>query len=343
MSDELIPIATPETLGVTPRYVLQHNAISRSAHSMSATAKKLTAMAMALLPPDLSTLTAAFTYSDFGKALGYGDGGKQYRLFTEAVDECLKTVISVETGKMVKGKKSWEKFTWFEYAKFNADTGVCAMRFSKELADFLADFKKVYAKINLGDVGRLQSKYGIRIFELAKSYSSLQGKDGNHENTWYFERSLQEIRELFGVPEETYPQTRDFRKKVIEEPVKEINNAGVGVEIATESIKQGRRLAGIRFNCHEAPRTTKKRRGRPKKETETQQELPYENEKTARNREAKEFEHLKELYPDEFAELYVNELKKLPSFGGDALEDLRKMAAEHSALAALRNKYGIPT
>jgi hypothetical protein len=58
-SAELTAVNTPETLGVTPRYALQHNAISRSAHNMSATAKKLTVMAMALLPPDLSSLAAA--------------------------------------------------------------------------------------------------------------------------------------------------------------------------------------------------------------------------------------------------------------------------------------------
>ncbi|MDR1221095.1 MAG: hypothetical protein LBK73_16025 [Treponema sp.] len=46
---DLFETNTTETLGVRARYVLQHNAISRSAHSFSAAAKKLTAMAMALL------------------------------------------------------------------------------------------------------------------------------------------------------------------------------------------------------------------------------------------------------------------------------------------------------
>ena len=53
MSDEsateLSEINTPETLGVTPRYILQHNAISRSIQNLSVNAKKLIAMAMALL------------------------------------------------------------------------------------------------------------------------------------------------------------------------------------------------------------------------------------------------------------------------------------------------------
>ena len=295
-------------------------------------------MAMALLPPDLSSLSAAFSFTDFCKALGYADGGKEYQIFTAAVDECLKTVISIETGITAKGKKSWEKFQWFDHAKFNAETGICTMRFSKELADFLKEFKKVYSKINLSDIGKLQSKYGIRIFELARSYSSLEGKDGNPENTWYFERSLQEIRKIFELPANMYPEIRDFRKRVIEEPVKEINNAGIGLEIATESVKQGRKLAGIRFNCQQTARKLPAKRGRKKKADTTQLELPNIPTADQTERFEKELEHLKELYPAEFAELYeaalVNASTSIP-------EGFKQLGAERIALMQLKERHGI--
>jgi hypothetical protein len=96
LETEISEINTPETLGVTPRFVLQHNAISRSIHDLSATAKKLTAMAMALLPPDLSSLTAAFTFTEFCQAIGYDKGGESYKLFKKAVDECMENVITIE-------------------------------------------------------------------------------------------------------------------------------------------------------------------------------------------------------------------------------------------------------
>lgn len=334
-----LPAHTPKTLGVTPRYVLQHNAISRSAHTMSATAKKLTVMAMALLPPDLSSLTAAFTFTDFCKAIGYGNGGEQYRLFTEAVDECLKTVISIETGKVVKGKKSWEKFTWFEHITFNAETGVCTMRFSKELADFLQEFKNVYAKINLPDVGRLQSKYALRLFELAKSYESLAGKDGNQNDVWYFERTVEDLRLMLGIPAHTYSETKRFRQKVIEEPVKEINEAGIGVEITTEGVKHGRRLAAIRLNCKKTARKTPVKRGlRKKAENPTGLDLPEQRLKTERRREEKEKQHLQELYPEAFAALYEEGLSKTPVW---APEGLRRISAEGYALSKLKEYRGI--
>jgi hypothetical protein len=37
---DLIPANTPETLGVTPRFVLQHNAISRSIHNLKNSPKR---------------------------------------------------------------------------------------------------------------------------------------------------------------------------------------------------------------------------------------------------------------------------------------------------------------
>lgn len=341
MSDELFTetgeINTPETLGVTPRYVLQHNAISRSIHNLSATAKKLTAMAMALLPADLSSLTASFTFTDFCKAVGYGDGGEQYRLFVAAVDECMKSVITVETPILLKnGKKKWQKYTWFTYASFNEETGNATMTFAPELAAILLEMKKVYAKINLRNLGELQSKYALRIYETAVSYSSLKGKDGNQSEAWYFERSIQELRDMLGVPVDAYPETKRFRQKVIEEPVKEINEAGIGLEINTESVKQGRRLAAIRFDCKQTARAVSKK-GR--KKAAAQPELPELSSTAAGQREEKELEHLTELYPEEFAAYYQEELAKATFLPQDSF--VRQSSAKYNAGKKLREKYGI--
>jgi hypothetical protein len=51
--------------------------------------------------------------------------------------------------------------------------------------------------------------------------------------------------------------------------------------------------------------------------------------------------HLKELYPEEFAGLYVQAFEKYPSFGGNAGERFKKAAAERTALEILRERHGI--
>ena len=335
-------INTPETLGVTPRFVLQHNAISRSIHNLSATAKKLTAMAMALLPPDLSSLTAAFTFTDFCKALGYEKGGESFKIFKDAINECLNSKIHIVTESSKSGKTVREGLPWFAYSRIDEGTGVCTMIFSPLLATVLVEMKRVYAKINLPDIGRLQSKYAIRLFEMSKSYESLSGKNGNEQDTWYFERTVQEFRQILGLSDGTYKETKHFRKFVIEEPIKEINKAGIGVEITTEGVKQGRRLSAIRLNCKKAVRKTQVKRGRKKKgETTGVEQIEFADFNTGQleTRQEKEMEHLKELYPEEFETLYAEELRK-PSFLPPDNE-FRRQAAEGIALAQLRTKYGI--
>ena len=327
-----LEIITPDSLGVTPRFMLQHHAISRSAHRFSATAKKITSMAMALLPHDLSNLTTSFTFSQFCHALGYTKSGESFKIFKEAVTECMESVIEVPTLPNKKGKVGWVMHHWFQRSEFNPDTGICTMTFDQELAEFLKELKWVYSKIELADMGRLQSRYAIRIFELAISYSSLQGKDGNPDNGWYFEKSLEELRKIFGLTEEEYKETREFRRNAIENPIKEINNAGIGVEIKTVSIKSGRNLTGIRFNNEKVARTTKKARGRKAAA------LPESNADAVETKESKELEHLKELYPAEFAALYAEGLEKVAVWVSQGFKQEYAVAA---ALGALRQKYGI--
>ncbi|MDR3338087.1 MAG: replication initiation protein [Treponema sp.] len=341
MPNERGPAITQETLGVTPRYVLQHNGISRSAHDLSATAKKLTAMAMALLPPDLSSLTAAFSFPEFCKALGSPIGGEQYRIFKAAVDECLQSVITVETEPDKNGKKKWQKFTWFIHAQFDEKTGQATMTFSPKLAEFLMAMKWMYSKISLKDLGELQSRYSIRLFEIATSYMSLQGKQGNEDQGWYFERSIEEFRKIMGIPKEAYPITHLFKQKVIESPAKEINSAGIGLEIKSEGVKQGRNLVAIRLNCKRTPRKAPAKRTRKKKTDENQPDTPDLFTNDEKSRVEKELEHLKELYPEEFAGLYEAALSQIPALGGGAGESFRRAAAERRALESLRAAHGI--
>jgi plasmid replication initiation protein len=335
-SDQENAANTPEKLGVTPRYILQHNAISRGASGLSATAKKLTAMAMALLPPDLSTLTASFTFADFCNAIGYGDGGEQYKLFREAVRECLQSVISIETEPDQKGKKKWKEFTWFTVAEYDEATGNARMTFSSELAEFLAALKWMYARINLKDLGALQSRYAIHLFEIAMSYRSLAGREGNRKEAWYFERGFpDEIRQVMGVKKNAYKDNNVLKQKVIVRPVEEINNAEIGVAITPTTVKQGRRIVAIRFDCKFIPRPRKTLAKDIEKDNEAAAiDIPDEQE-----REQKELEHLKEQYPEEFAERFQAAMDSRPEFLKNS--ETGAVFAEDRALMELREKHGI--
>jgi plasmid replication initiation protein len=292
---------------------------------------------MALLPTDLSSLTAAFTFTDFCKAIGYGDGGEQYKIFREAVRECLQSIISIETEPDQKGKKKWKEFTWFSVAEYDEASGNAKMTFSSELAEFLAALKWMYARINLKDLGELQSRYAIHLFEIAMSYRSLAGRGGNRGETWYFERGFpDEIRQILGVGKDVYKDNHLLKQKVIDKPVKEINEAGIGVMITPTTVKQGRRIVAIRFDCVLTPRAGKVK-GRNK--AAEPPALPAPDSWAEQDREEKELEHLKERYPQEFAEFFQTAMDSRPAFLRNS--EIGVTFAENRALLELKEKHGI--
>ncbi|MDR2793569.1 MAG: replication initiation protein [Treponema sp.] len=336
------PVNTPESLGLTPKYELKHLAIVRSAHNFSATAQKLTAMALSLLPLDLSVREVKFSFMDFCRAVGFGDGAEQYRIFEAAVKECLGRVIEVDIPvitKWGKKKRSWQKFTWFDFADFNIETGMCTMRFNTELANFLVEFKKLYSKISLKDIGKLQSRFAIRLFEIAKSWESEKGKNGNKKGMWYFDETIEDFRLIMGIGEDDYKRTDNLKQFVVDRPINEINEAGLGLELKGKSIKSGRNVSGYRVDCKEVARTVTPRKGRKVKGRGIQLALPT-SAGQADNRQDRELDRLQERYPNEFAELYAAELDKPSPFMAPNSE-FKRHCARAVSLQTLQDRHGI--
>ncbi|MHC6204618.1 hypothetical protein ACYULU_15665 [Breznakiellaceae bacterium SP9] len=102
-------------------------------------------------------------------------------------------------------------------------------------------------------------------------------------------------------------------------------------------MKQGRKLAAVRFDCKQTARTVSKK-GRKKADAAVPT-LPETSLNTAGMRKEKELEHLAELYPEEFTALYEEELAKPSFLPPDSL--FRQTTAKAVAVIRLREKYGI--
>jgi hypothetical protein len=252
-----------------PEFVLQPNAISRAAHSMSANAQRLIMMAMAklnLMAEGKDQYLVSFSVKEYLEALGLEYGGEQQKYILAAVRECMKNNIEIA---MPNGE--WESFTWFTYSKLGFEvtdkkTGklkfnelpneqkpdlwhVITMEFNYHLGEALKQFKKAYSKINLLDLGKIQSRYAIRYLELAMSYSGFAGQDGNKSGEWYLSYTFTELRKLFGISKFQYSRTGNFRMKIIDNPLGELNATGIGLHIEPEYIRQGRYLVGVQLLC----------------------------------------------------------------------------------------------
>jgi plasmid replication initiation protein len=294
------------TLTTKPaEYVLQSHAISRARYRMSSNARKIIAMAMAQISPDFSDLEAAFPLTEFCNALGIERGGKSDKLISEAINECFECSIHLELEN-----KSWEKFTWITHASYNAETGKISLEFSRRLADFLLELEKMYARIDLVDLGKLQSFYAFRYFELAKSYESLSGKEGNKKGQWYFTRTIPEIRQIMGIKPDEYPYTHDLRRYVVEAPIKELNSSNLGIALTLKYIREGRNLTGIRFDCKStSQRPAVQIKNKPRYREHSCRNTPVAEPET----EDEVLQRLREQYPDEYQEMLEYELAHPPT------------------------------
>ena len=254
-----------------PEYVLQPNAISRAIYDLSTNARRLIAMAMALIPPNAekpADYRVKFSVSEFEKALGLPKGKKSRELIIAAVRECLDSHIEI-----FLPNGDWKGWSWFvesclefelnyidrielahipivkgEDCNYNCWSNI-VMEFNYHLGETLKQFKRAYSEIRLENLGRLQSKYAIRYYEIAQSYAGFAGKDGNPKDTWYFDYSIMEIRTIFGLAKSKYKLVNAFRVYVVDRPIEELNAADIGLHITVEYVRRGRKLAGFRFVC----------------------------------------------------------------------------------------------
>jgi hypothetical protein len=305
-----------------PEYVIQPNLISQAIYNLGPYARKLVAMAMSLMSPEKGVYKVSFSAADFVEAIGLevrkqGTPTKEY--IRAAVRECLDSHIEIN-----KPNGDWKGYTWFtssELKDFSPDRDCgwdeIEMNFNPDLGETIKAFKKAYAKISLADLGKLQSRYAIRFYELALSYAGFAGKDGNRPGEWYFDKTLDDLRILFGIGSKKYKATRDFRVKVIDNPIAEINGARLGLRIEPQYIRRGKWLLGARFACRFA------RRGDPVEvtpATETEQENS----------------RLEAAFPEEFQKYFQEAVRDDPVIPGLFSEYFREEACRGTASERLR-------
>ena len=282
-------------------FLLQPNIISRSINDVEATEKKLMALAMSYIPYKIENdedYTVSFSISEAIRALDLTDGQNQRLILENAVDK-----ISGSQIKIALDNGDWFKYTWFDKASWQPSTKTFTLTFNKTLGDALVQYKKAYSKIDLASLGRLSSKYSIRYFEIGLSYSGNKGINGNKKGTWYFEYSVDQLKQLFSIEKNQYKRTCDFTRRVVYDPIDLLNKAQVGFTIKANPINKGKKLLGFRFVCTEsepAPRKHVLINSANNGKDIYEEEIRLEEEHR---------ERLKELYPDEYLSL-LQEVEK---------------------------------
>lgn len=156
-------------------------------------------------------------------------GGRTYNIVFEAFSKLRDNGFNIYTQKG-RGRIA------FIDNPFQDGEGNIEFNFNSYVVPYLFQIKKRFTQYDLGIAVRLRSSYGIRLYELMKSYQNLGSK----------KFTLEELRQRLGAEEKSYSEKYGlFRKYVLEPALKDLDNTDLKVSYV--ELKEGRKIVGIEF------------------------------------------------------------------------------------------------
>lgn len=154
----------------------------------------------------------------------------------------------INTSIEIHYEDGFDMYTVFQQIRYKNGDGLY-IKFNECMRPFVLDIYKSYKKygftrIEMNQIFSLSSAYAMKLLEFLLQYRG-KAKNGIIER----EISVQDLRKRLNVPENTYTQMCNFKAKVLDLPINNINTNTQYV-VSYESVKKGRKVAGFRFTCN---------------------------------------------------------------------------------------------
>jgi len=148
----------------------------------------------------------------------------------------IKTVHDLyKKGFTFEDEKSIKPYHWLSVADYNKEEKRFELCLGERTKPYFLGLKIYYTQYQLKNILSLNSKYGIRIYEILKSNKFKTKTDVVYEVDY-----LQRILDC------NYALYSNFKNKVLIQSQKEINNK-TDIKFTFEEIKQGRKVISVKF------------------------------------------------------------------------------------------------
>ena len=226
-----------------------------------------------------------------------------YMALSEAVTTLFQRQVTIFGIDKKTKKKEKRVIRWVSGISYVEDAGLIKLRFSPEVISEITNLKENFTQYKLAQIAGLYSAYAVRLYEIVMQWQS-KGK------TPFFE--LGKFRELLGIAPEEYSAMCDFKKRVLDLSVKQINEK-TNLNLSYTQKKSGRVVThfSFEFSLKEDSSTTKKEPkilGVPKSEIEKKArkgesyeqaaariKAKLKNKKSSKERASSEIESMKKI------------------------------------------------
>ena len=220
----------------------QSNALIESVYRMDLDSKRLLLLGLTKISYKGKDRSAkAFTFSvtaaEWRAVYGddsNGDSGNTYRQMRQAAENLMRT----ESACVFIPTRGWDsdEVHWFSRCRYRE--GQVEMIFDAEIRGYLTDLQSQYTPIDLKALGGLQSVYSVRIYEICRQYRSVGSR----------EVMVEDLRQWLGLSGK-YPLFSDFRRRVLEQAEREINQLHADANaVAADQARQDRQVYPLRYS-----------------------------------------------------------------------------------------------
>lgn len=224
-----------ENLVVKDNRLIQN--IDRRRYTLSTLEQKILCFFISLIKPptditDKPQYTYTFDIVKFCKVCGIDyNNGKNYANIKIAIQQLS------DKSFWIKDNGVSTLLRWFDSATIQEKSGKISIRFSPEIIPYLFNLQERFTQYELYQTLALRSSYSIALYELLKSHAFKK------EITI----DIQNLRRYLAIDDNKYNDFTDFRKRVIDHAVKEINTY-TDLSVEWNGNKQGKSYVSITFD-----------------------------------------------------------------------------------------------
>lgn len=214
--------------------VVKSNQVVEASYQLSAVEQRIILSAISLIPKNQLVTDDKLYPVGVSDLHHLGVHEKTaYRDLREGINRLYERSININ----IDGKSI--KIRWVQEIQFLDNSSSIGIRFSKPILPFISNLSREFTKYALSDIAGMSSGYAIRIYELLTQYKSI-GKR---------EIAVEDIRLMLDLGKK-YPLFADFKKRVIEIAIEQINLYSP-LDVAYQQKKTGRKVTYITFNFKE--------------------------------------------------------------------------------------------
>ncbi len=153
----------------------------------------------------------------------------------EALSDAASRLYQRDIKTFDRIEKTRRRFRWVDGVKYWDGEAKVSLSFSRWIIPYLTLLHQQFTSYDIEQISRLSTAYSVRFYELLVQFI----KTGEHYIT------LKQLRELFQL-EDRYPRFFDFKKRIIEPSVIEINQT-TNLTVEWDIMKKNRSIIGLIF------------------------------------------------------------------------------------------------